>query len=73
MSRLDSLQNIHVELEDLNAEVAQLKATGRQVGLLVNFKNPKAQIKRLVPWIYPKGMTDNARPCRPGISLRLSA
>jgi len=39
----DSLQKIH-EAQLLN----YLKATGYKVGLLVNFKHPKAEIKRFV-------------------------
>lgn len=40
---IDSLQKIH-EAQLLN----YLKVTGYKVGLLVNFKHPKAEIKRLV-------------------------
>jgi GxxExxY protein len=40
---IDSLQKIH-EAQLLN----YLKATGYKLGLLVNFKHPKAEIKRLV-------------------------
>ena len=40
---IDALQKIH-EAQLLN----YLKATGIRVGLLVNFRHPKAQIKRMV-------------------------
>jgi len=40
---VDSLQKIH-EAQILN----YLKATGMKIGLLVNFKHPKAEIKRFV-------------------------
>ena len=40
---IDSLQKIH-EAQILN----YLKATGIKIGLLVNFKHPKAEIKRFV-------------------------
>ena len=40
---VDSLQKIH-EAQLLN----YLKATGYKVGLLVNFKHPKAEVKRYV-------------------------
>ena len=40
---IDSLQKIH-EAQILN----YLKATGMKIGLLVNFKHPKAEIKRFV-------------------------
>ena len=40
---VDSLQKIH-EAQLLN----YLKATGYKIGLLVNFKHPKAEVKRFV-------------------------
>jgi GxxExxY protein len=40
---IDSLQKIH-EAQLLN----YLKATGYKIGLLVNFKHPKAEIKRFI-------------------------
>lgn len=40
---IDSLQKIH-EAQLLN----YLKATGYEIGLLVNFKHPKAEIKRFI-------------------------
>jgi GxxExxY protein len=40
---IDRLQKVH-EAQLLN----YLKATGMQVGLLVNFRHPKAEIKRMV-------------------------
>ena len=40
---VDSLQKVH-EAQILN----YLKATGFKIGLLVNFKHPKAEIKRFV-------------------------
>ena len=43
LKTVDNLDKIH-EAQLLN----YLKATGITVGLLVNFKNPKAEIKRLV-------------------------
>ena len=43
LKTVDKLEKIH-EAQLLN----YLKATGVSVGLLVNFKNPKAEIKRLV-------------------------
>lgn len=43
LKTVESLTNIQ-EAQLLN----YLKATGVKVGLLVNFKNPKAEIKRLV-------------------------
>lgn len=43
LKSVDSLQKIH-EAQLLN----YLKATGYKVGLLVNFKHPKAEIKRFV-------------------------
>ncbi|MCP4666040.1 MAG: GxxExxY protein [Deltaproteobacteria bacterium] len=43
LKAVDSLQKIH-EAQLLN----YLKATGYKVGLLVNFKHPKAEIKRFV-------------------------
>jgi GxxExxY protein len=43
LKTVDKLNNIH-EAQLLN----YLKATGKQVGLLINFKNPKAEIKRMV-------------------------
>ncbi len=43
LKAVDSLQKIH-EAQLLN----YLKATGYKMGLLVNFKHPKAEIKRFV-------------------------
>ena len=43
LKSVDSLQKIH-EAQLLN----YLKATGYKVGLLVNFKHPKAEIKRFI-------------------------
>ncbi len=43
LKTVENLQKIH-EAQLLN----YLKATGKTVGLLVNFKNPKVEIKRLV-------------------------
>ena len=43
LKAVDSLQKIH-EAQLLN----YLKATGYKVGLLVNFKHPKAEIKRFI-------------------------
>ena len=43
MKSVDKLQKIH-EAQLLN----YLKATGMKVGLLINFKYPKADIKRFV-------------------------
>ncbi|MBW1805857.1 MAG: GxxExxY protein [Deltaproteobacteria bacterium] len=43
LKSIDSLQKIH-EAQLLN----YLKATGYKVGLLINFKHPKAEIKRFV-------------------------
>ncbi|MBU2499586.1 MAG: GxxExxY protein [Proteobacteria bacterium] len=43
LKTVEELSNIH-EAQVLN----YLKATGMKVGLLVNFRNPKVQIKRLV-------------------------
>jgi GxxExxY protein len=43
LKTVETLDKVH-EAQLLN----YLKATGMQVGLLVNFKHPKAQIKRLV-------------------------
>ena len=43
LKAIENLQKIH-EAQLLN----YLKATGYKIGILVNFKNPKAQIKRLV-------------------------
>ena len=43
LKAVDALQKIH-EAQLLN----YLKATGYKVGLLVNFKHPKAEIKRFV-------------------------
>jgi GxxExxY protein len=40
---VDALQNIH-EAQLLN----YLKATGYKIGLLVNFRHPKAEIKRFI-------------------------
>jgi GxxExxY protein len=49
LKAIDKLQNIH-EAQLLN----YLKATGYKVGLLVNFRYPKAEIKRMV-WDLPEG------------------
>jgi len=75
---VENLDKIH-EAQLLN----YMKATDIQVGILVNFKHPKAQIKRMVmnlPHFRPgglqaggKGLPVNTRPSRPGISLRSSA
>ncbi len=43
LKTVENLDKIH-EAQLLN----YLKATGKSVGLLVNFKNPKAEIKRMV-------------------------
>ena len=43
LKAIDSLQKIH-EAQLLN----YLKATGYKIGLLVNFRHPKAEIKRFV-------------------------
>ncbi|WDN87067.1 hypothetical protein BuS5_00035 [Desulfosarcina sp. BuS5] len=43
LKAVDSLQKIH-EAQILN----YLKATGYKIGLLVNFKHPKAEIKRFI-------------------------
>lgn len=43
LKAIDSLQKIH-EAQILN----YLKATGFKLGLLVNFKHPKAEIKRFI-------------------------
>jgi GxxExxY protein len=43
LKTVEALDNVH-EAQLLN----YLKATGIQVGLLVNFKHPKAEIKRMV-------------------------
>ncbi|MBW2358705.1 MAG: GxxExxY protein, partial [Deltaproteobacteria bacterium] len=43
LKAIDSLQKIH-EAQLLN----YLKATGYKIGLLVNFKHPKAEIKRFI-------------------------
>lgn len=43
LKAIESLQKIH-EAQLLN----YLKATGYRIGLLVNFKQPKAQIKRFI-------------------------
>ena len=43
LKTVDKLNSIH-EAQILN----YLKATGKQIGLLINFKNPKAEIKRMV-------------------------
>ncbi|MBW1821920.1 MAG: GxxExxY protein [Deltaproteobacteria bacterium] len=43
LKAVDSLQKIH-EAQLLN----YLKATGHKIGFLVNFKHPKAEIKRFV-------------------------
>ena len=43
LKTVEKLDNIH-EAQLLN----YLKATGVQVGLLVNFRHPKAEIKRMV-------------------------
>ena len=43
LKAIDQLQNIH-KAQMIN----YLRATGKNVGLLVNFKQPKAEIKRIV-------------------------
>lgn len=43
LKAIDALQRVH-EAQLLN----YLKATGYQIGLLVNFKHPKAEIKRFI-------------------------
>ena len=43
LKAVDSLQKVH-EAQLLN----YLKATGYKVGLLINFRHPKAEIKRLI-------------------------
>jgi GxxExxY protein len=43
LKTVDSIEKIH-EAQLLH----YLKATGFQIGLLVNFKHPKAQIKRFI-------------------------
>jgi GxxExxY protein len=43
LKALESIQKIH-EAQLIN----YLKATGKKVGLIINFKHPKAEIKRLV-------------------------
>ena len=43
LKAVEGLQNVH-EAQLLN----YLKATGIRIGLLVNFKHPKAEIKRMV-------------------------
>jgi GxxExxY protein len=43
LKTVDEIQNIH-EAQLIN----YLKATGLKIGLIVNFKHPKAEIKRLV-------------------------
>ena len=53
LKTLDRLENIH-EAQLLN----YLKATGIEVGLLVNFKNTKAEIKRMVLNL-PEGHDNN--------------
>jgi hypothetical protein len=49
-----------------------IKAIRIRVGLLVKFKKPKIDIKRMV-LDFPKGSAGNTRPSRPGIGLRSSA
>jgi GxxExxY protein len=49
LKAIDQLQKVH-EAQLLN----YLKATGIGVGLLVNFRHPKADIKRFV-WSLPQG------------------
>ena len=53
LKTVDRLENIH-EAQLLN----YLKATGIEVGLLVNFKNTKAEIKRMVLNL-PEGHDNN--------------
>ena len=43
LKAVDKIQKIY-EAQLLN----YLKATGKKVGLLINFKHPKAEIKRMV-------------------------
>jgi GxxExxY protein len=52
LKTVDNLDKHH-EAQLLN----YLKATGIQVGLLVNFKNPKVEIKRMV-WNLPENNDD---------------
>jgi hypothetical protein len=76
LKAIEQLQKIH-EAQLLN----YLKATGIKVGLLVNFKYPRAEIKRMVldlpegPDIYcgDKPAPCNAEPITLGSSPQLSA
>jgi len=53
LKAVDKLENIH-EAQVLN----YLKATATPVGLLVNFKHPKAEIKRFI-FTMPEGHGDS--------------